>query len=99
MGKRSKTARAPTEGALEGTRGRAARDRGPLRSRTTKARPRRSRLSLARDTGMTSPDARFHETWMGMVQPIEGLVVSMPVLLEADIVARKPAAFHERFKT
>ena len=30
---------------------------------------------------MTSPEERFHETWMGMVQPIEGLVVSMPVLL------------------
>lgn len=46
---------------------------------------------------MTTADERFHETWMGMVQPIEGLVVSMPVLLEADIVARKPPEVHERF--
>ena len=47
---------------------------------------------------MTTLDELFHETWMGMVQPIEGLVVSTPVLLEADVAARKPAAFHERFK-
>jgi len=47
---------------------------------------------------MTSLDERFHETWMGMVQPIEGLVVSVPVLVEADLVARKSAEFHQRFR-
>ncbi len=47
---------------------------------------------------MSTADERFHETWMGMVQPIEGLVVSLPVLLEADIVARKSPEFHEHFK-
>ena len=25
-------------------------------------------------------EARFHETWLGMVQPVEGLVVSIPVM-------------------
>jgi hypothetical protein len=32
-------------------------------------------------------DKRFHETWIGMVQP-DGLVVSVPVLVDADIVNR-----------
>lgn len=38
---------------------------------------------------MTALDERFHEMWMGMVQPIEGLVVSMPVLLDAQIAVSK----------
>ena len=32
---------------------------------------------------MTALDRRFHEQWLGMVQPIDGLVVSVPVLAEA----------------
>ena len=31
---------------------------------------------------------RFHETWLGMVQPVEGLVVSIPVLAEAQCMER-----------
>lgn len=40
---------------------------------------------------MSSRDADriFHETWLGLVQPIEGLVFSVPVLAEAQIA---PAA-------
>ena len=32
---------------------------------------------------MSDLETRFHETWLGMVQPIEGPVVSVPVLAEA----------------
>lgn len=37
---------------------------------------------------MTDLEKRFHETWLGMVQPIEGLVVSVPVLIEAQCMQR-----------
>jgi len=40
---------------------------------------------------MTDLEQRFHETWLGMVQPIEGLVVSVPVLVEAQCMARQKA--------
>jgi hypothetical protein len=33
---------------------------------------------------MTELDARFHETWLGLVQPTEGLVVSIPALVDAQ---------------
>jgi len=38
---------------------------------------------------MTDLETRVHETWLGMVQPIEGLVVSVPVLVEAQCMARQ----------
>jgi len=36
---------------------------------------------------MTAPDrdVRFHEEWLGLAQPIEGLVFSVPVLVDAQI--------------
>jgi hypothetical protein len=37
---------------------------------------------------VTDLEKRFHETWLGMVQPIEGLVVSVPVLIEAQCMQR-----------
>lgn len=37
---------------------------------------------------MTDIEKKFHETWLGMVQPIEGLVVSVPVLIEAQCMQR-----------
>ena len=36
---------------------------------------------------MSKADQYFHESWLGMVQP-DGLVVSLPVLTDADIVNR-----------
>jgi hypothetical protein len=33
---------------------------------------------------MATPERLFHETWLGMVQPAEGLVVSPPVLERAQ---------------
>ena len=40
----------------------------------------------------TDIERRFHEIWLGMAQPIEGLVVSIPALLEAQCFARHPPA-------
>lgn len=37
---------------------------------------------------MTDLEARFHEAWLGLVQPTEGLVVSIPVLVDAQCMAR-----------
>lgn len=37
---------------------------------------------------MNDPDQRFHETWLGMLQPVNGLVVSVPVLVEAQCAER-----------
>lgn len=37
---------------------------------------------------MSDVETRFHETWLGMAQPVEGLVVSIPVLVEAQILRR-----------
>ncbi|WP_437671206.1 Eco57I restriction-modification methylase domain-containing protein [Sorangium sp. So ce131] len=39
---------------------------------------------------MSDVEQRFHETWLGMVQPIEGLVVSIPVLADAQCMERQP---------
>jgi hypothetical protein len=33
-------------------------------------------------------ETRFHEEWLGMVQPVEGLVVSLPVLVERQCMRR-----------
>lgn len=46
---------------------------------------------------MSDAAKRFHETWLGMVQPIEGLVVSIPALLEADCFERLSADDHRAF--
>ncbi len=40
----------------------------------------------------------FHETWLGMVQPTEGLVVSIPALLEAEAFERLSTDDHHAFK-
>jgi hypothetical protein len=42
-------------------------------------------------------DTRFHETWLGMVQPVEGLVVSVPVLVDAQCMQRQPPALQQLF--
>ena len=38
---------------------------------------------------MSDLERQFHETWLGMVQPIEGLVVSVPVLVDAQCIERQ----------
>lgn len=45
---------------------------------------------------MTDIDTRFHETWLGMVQPVEGLVVSVPVLVDAQCMERQPPEVQRR---
>jgi hypothetical protein len=43
-------------------------------------------------------DKRFHETWLGMIQPSEGLVVSIPALLEAQCLERQPAQVQQQLQ-
>jgi hypothetical protein len=45
---------------------------------------------------MSDLEKRFHETWLGMVQPVEGLVVSVPVLVEAQCMARQTPEVQQR---
>ncbi|MCC6876490.1 MAG: N-6 DNA methylase, partial [Sandaracinaceae bacterium] len=44
---------------------------------------------------MSDLETRFHETWLGLVQPTEGLVVSVPVLTDALCMARQRAEVQE----
>ena len=46
---------------------------------------------------MSDAARRFHETWLGMVQPSEGLVVTIPALIEADCFERQSADDHRAF--
>lgn len=47
---------------------------------------------------MTDVERRYHEAWLGLAQPIEGLVVSLPVLLDAQCMQRLPLSEQQRFK-
>ena len=46
---------------------------------------------------MSDADKRFHEQWIGMVQPSEGLVVSLPVLVDAQCAEKQPRELHQAF--
>ncbi len=39
---------------------------------------------------MSTADKRFHEQWLGMVRPSEGLVVSAAVLVDAQCAEEQP---------
>lgn len=41
---------------------------------------------------MSDVERRYHETWLGMAQPVEGLVVSVPVLVDAQCMQRLPVS-------
>ncbi len=45
---------------------------------------------------MSEIDRRFHETWLGMVQPVDGLVVSIPVLVDAQCMNRQTTEMQQR---
>jgi hypothetical protein len=45
---------------------------------------------------MSDVERRYHETWLGMAQPIEGLVVSVPVLVDAQCMQRLPVTEHHK---
>lgn len=45
---------------------------------------------------MADPARDFHEQWLGMVQPVEGLVVSLPTLLGAQVAQRLPLEARDR---
>ena len=38
---------------------------------------------------MSEVDRYFHEVWLGMEQPVDGLVVSIPVLVDAQCIERR----------
>ena len=44
---------------------------------------------------MTDPEVRFHQEWLGLIQPSEGLVVSIPVLVDAQCMARQTPAVQQ----
>lgn len=46
---------------------------------------------------MIEVETRFHETWLGLVQPTEGLVVSIPALVDAQCMARVSNDLVEQF--
>lgn len=46
---------------------------------------------------MSDTERRFHEQWLGMVQPSEGLVVSVPVLVDAQCMEKLPREKHVTF--
>jgi Eco57I restriction-modification methylase/MmeI, target recognition domain len=46
---------------------------------------------------MSDVETRYHESWLGMVQPVEGLVVSVPVLVEAQCMHRQQPSFQQAF--
>lgn len=46
-------------------------------------------LPVVGDARMSDVDRRFHETWLGLVQPVDGLVVSIPVLIDAQCAERQ----------
>lgn len=45
---------------------------------------------------MSDAATRFHQLWIGMVQPIDGLVVSTPVLVDAQCMERQPPEVQHR---
>ncbi len=45
---------------------------------------------------MTDLESRFHAEWLGLVQPVEGLVVSVPVLTDAQCMRRQPLALQQQ---
>ena len=45
---------------------------------------------------MSDVDRYFHEVWLGMVQPIDGLVVSIPVLVDAQCLERQPPHMQQK---
>ncbi len=45
---------------------------------------------------MTDVAQRFHENWLGLVQPVDGLVVSIPALVAAECMEHQPPAVQRR---
>lgn len=48
---------------------------------------------------MSDADQYFHETWLGLLQPVVGLVVSTPVLVEAQCAERLVPDAHARLRS
>lgn len=54
---------------------------------------------MAGDDDVKDRDVAFHKMWLGLAQPIEGLVFSIPVLADAQIAPDTPAELSVRFAT
>jgi hypothetical protein len=52
---------------------------------------------VAGDARVSDLEIAFHKTWLGMVQPTDGLVVSVPVLVAAQCMRRLEPSFQHRF--
>src|SRR5258708_7925379 len=48
---------------------------------------------------MSEIEKRFHERWLAMVAPIEGLVLSVPVLTDAQTMLRQGPQLQERLRS
>jgi hypothetical protein len=46
--------------------------------------------------GSRDPMERFHDEWLGMVKPIDGLVVSKPALIEAQVARPDDKTLRDR---
>jgi len=44
---------------------------------------------------VSDAEVRFHQDWLGLIQPSEGLVVSIPVLVDAQCLERQPVALQQ----
>jgi hypothetical protein len=69
----------------------APRRRGGAAASGKGARGRRGGPGASRD-----PMDRFHDEWLGMVQPIDGLVVSKPALREAQVARPDDKTLRDR---
>src|SRR5690606_27951299 len=65
-----------TGGDREGAPAGAAADRGALPRGARAPRAGGADLPLAREPRVKDVETEFHESWLGMVQPTDGLVVS-----------------------
>ena len=48
---------------------------------------------------MSDQDRRFHEEWLGLAQPIEGLVFSVPALADAQIAPKVRSSITAELET
>lgn len=59
--------------------------------------PRRTAKKRAAGSASRDPMERFHDEWLGMLRPLDGLVVSKTALLEAQVARPADKTLRERF--
>jgi hypothetical protein len=48
-------------------------------------------MRARKESTMSDFEVAFHKRWLGMLEPIEGLVVFIPVLVEAQCMEKRDA--------